>query len=269
MNKKYFIITILILSSIIGVLFSKVDPPEIAEKALRAFDDVEIPQPQNRDAIKLGERLLFEVGYGFVSAGYGELSIPTIIEYEENLCYLIQSRAWTNKTFNLIFPVEDAFTSIWDVDSLYSYRTEKHLKEGKYRADRWVKFDQKNNRAITKKYDIETYPRVQDVLSSFYYARTLNLEVGDSVPLPNHTDGRNYPILVIVHERDTVEVPAGKFECLVVEPVLITPGLFNQKGRMKIWITDDSRKMPVKMESEIVIGSIYANLIEYDEGEIW
>ncbi len=264
MKKRSMIILILVL----GIL-SKPAPPEVREKALKAFDDIEVPGPANREAVRLGERLLFEVGYGLVSAGYGELSIPTIIEYEERLCYLIQSRAWTNRAFDIIFPVKDMFTSIWDAESLYSYRTEKHLSEGKYRANRWTKFDQKNHRAITDKYDLETYPRVQDVLSSFYYARTLNLGVGDSIPLPNHTDGRNYPILVITHERERVTVPAGTFDCLIVEPILKTPGLFDQKGRIKIWVTDDKIKMPVKMETEIMIGKIHAELIEYDEGEIW
>lgn len=264
--KRIYIVMIVIAAL---TMLSKPAPPEIREKALHAFDDVEVPRPANMEAVRLGERLLFEVGYGMVNAGYGELSIPTIIEYEDKLCYLIQSRAWTNRTFDIVFPVKDMITSIWDADSLYSYRTEKHLSEGKYRANRWIRFDQKNHRAITDKYDLETYPRVQDILSSFYYARTLDLEVGDSIPLPNHTDGRNYPVLVIVHKKDRVTVPAGTFDCLVVEPVLKTPGLFDQKGRMKIWVTDDKVKMPVKMESEIMIGAIKAELVEYDTGQIW
>lgn len=260
---------ILAISIVLISLLADVAPKEEAEKHLRAFDDVEVPRPSNPEAVRLGERLLFEVGYGPVKAGFGELSIPTIIEYEENLCYLIQSRAWTNKAFNLIFPVQDMFTSIWDAESLYSYRTEKHLSEGDYRSNEWIKFDQENNRAISKDYDIETYPRVQDILSSFYYARTLELEVGDSIPLPNHTDGKNYPVLVVTHRREKIEVPAGTFNCLVVEPILKTPGLFDQKGRIFIWVTDNKVKMPVKMVTKIVIGEISADLIEFEEGEVW
>ena len=265
MKKIYVILTTLLVLTLLG----KPASPEVHAKALRAFDDIEVPGPANLEAVRLGEKLLFEVGYGPISAGYGELSIPTIIEYEEKLCYLIQSRAWTNTAFNLIFPVQDMFTSIWDAESLYSYRTEKHLSEGKYRANRWTKFDQKNHRAITKKYDLETYPRVQDVLSSFYYSRTLNLAIGDSIPLPNHTDGQNYPVLIITHAKERITVPAGTFDCLIVEPILKTPGLFNQKGRIKIWVTDDKIKMPVKMETQIMIGSIHAELIEYEIGEMW
>lgn len=267
MKNKLFVIILLLF---ILIAFSeRLSREERSMLALEAFEDLDIPLPVNREAVRLGERLLFEVGYGPVKAGFGELSIPTIIDYEGNLCYLIQSRAWTNRTFNVIFPVQDIFQSFWDVDSLYSHYTEKNISEGDYRANMSIRFDQRNNRAISEKYDMETFPRVQDILSSFYYARTLNLEVGDSIPLPNHTDGRNYPVLVVVHRRETVEVPVGKFDCLVVEPILKTPGLFRQRGRIMIWITDDKVKMPVKMVSRIVIGDISADLIEYDEGVVW
>jgi len=108
---------------------------------------------------------------------------------------------------------------------------------------------------------------VQDILSAFYYVRTLNLEPGDTIPLPYHDNGGNYPIKVIVHRRDTVSVPAGRFACLVVEPIIATPGLFQRKGRMFLWITDDEKKMPVMMVSKIPIGSVVAKLLEYKLGD--
>ena len=49
-------------------------------------------------------------------------------------------------------------------------------------------------------------------------------------------------------------------ECIVVEPIMRVEGIFNQQGRLKIWLTDDQRKMPVLMKSKVLIGSIDARL---------
>ena len=71
------------------------------------------------------------------------------------------------------------------------------------------------------------------------------------------------PVRVIVHARDRVRVPAGTFDCIVVEPVLREAGLFNQKGRMVVWVTDDERRMPVMMKSKVLVGTIDVELKSY------
>ena len=45
------------------------------------------------------------------------------------------------------------------------------------------------------------------------------------------------------------------------EPVLVGDGLFKAKGKLTIWVTDDARHMPVKMQSKIPVGSIKAELV--------
>jgi hypothetical protein len=108
---------------------------------------------------------------------------------------------------------------------------------------------------------------VQDAFSSLYYARTQVIEPGVDLNIDNHTDKKNYPLTVIVHGRETVEVPAGKFDCIIVEPVMRAAGIFNAKGSIKIWLTDDQYKMPVKMQTEVFfLGSIHADLVEYRRG---
>ena len=61
---------------------------------------------------------------------------------------------------------------------------------------------------------------------------------------------------------------AGTFDCLVVEPITKSVGLFKHEGRLKVWLTDDHLRMPVLMKSKVVVGSITAELINYELGEI-
>ena len=66
--------------------------------------------------------------------------------------------------------------------------------------------------------------------------------------------------------RDRVTTPAGAFNCVVIEPVLRAGGIFKNKGRLVIWLTDDERRMPVLMRSKVAIGSISVVLEEAHAG---
>jgi hypothetical protein len=108
-------------------------------------------------------------------------------------------------------------------------------------------------------------PFVQDVLSAIYLLRTMKLAPGDTIHIDNHSDGKLFDLQVVVHKREKAQTRAGKFSCIVVEPFLKTSALFQQKGRLVIHMTDDQRKMPVMITSQIYVkgfklGAIVAEL---------
>ena len=75
---------------------------------------------------------------------------------------------------------------------------------------------------------------------------------------------KQYPLVVKVLGKETVKTDAGKFNCWVVEPQFRGEGIFVAKGKsLKVWLTDDEYRMPVKMSVEVFIGSVYAELLEY------
>ena len=210
-----------------------------------------------------GERLVFSVQYGIVNAGEASLEIRNIALIDSAACYRVVSNARTNGVFSAFFKVRDRFESYIDTTHLYSLRYEKHIREGKFKRDEVVEFDQRKHVAKYADHEVPIAPRTQDVLSALYYARTLPLEVGQSISVANHTDGKNYPLVIKVLGKETVTVDAGTFDCFVVEPVLRGPAIFTQKGRLTVWLTDDRYKMPVLMKSKVVIGSVSAVLKEY------
>jgi hypothetical protein len=103
-------------------------------------------------------------------------------------------------------------------------------------------------------------PYVLDVLGAFYYVRTQNLRVGFPIYMTNHDNAKTYELKVIVQRRETVEVSAGKFKCIMVEPQLRGDAIFQQKGELWVWLTDDQYKIPVQMKSAVFIGSITTEL---------
>ncbi len=219
-------------------------------------------------AFGLGEKLHFDIGYGFINAGYATLEVADLIEYKDRPCYQIVSTARSNNFFSSFYPVEDRVESIVDAMGIYTWHFEKHVSEGNYRADRIYLFDQQNNKVMHGDDTIDIAPHVQDALSVLYYVRTQELEVGKSYYIDNFTDGKKYPLEVKIHRRETIKVKAGKFDCIVVEPLFLTSSVFKHEGKLTVWLTDDRLKLPVLMKSRVLVGSISAELTDYELGEI-
>lgn len=245
------------------------NPPELEIK-LRSPEGKKLKRVITNRAFGVGERLVFSVGWEFINAGTAVMEIPEMVKLDGRKCYHIISTAKSNKVFSVFFKVDDRVESFMDARGLYSLRYDKTLREGSFKADVSMVFDQENHLAIydagTDTFDVPQY--AQDVLSAFYFVRTQELIVGQSLFVDNHTDKKNYPLEVRVLRREKVKVAAGEFECLVVEPILQTPGIFEQKGSLKVWLTDDEKKMPVLMKSKVVIGSIVTELTSYQLGEV-
>jgi hypothetical protein len=219
-------------------------------------------------AFGVGEKFTFDINYGFINAGTASMSIPRLVEFNGRPSYQIITRAESNKFFSTIFKVDDRVESIMDAIGLFSWRFDKKLREGSYRSHRQYEFDQKDHTVVYKGDTIEVPPYVQDALSVLYYVRTLDLEVGKSYYVDNFTDGRQMPLEIKVHRRERVEVPAGTFDCLVVEPLVKSVGVFKHEGRLKVYLTDDRVKMPVLMKSKVLVGSITAEMTSYKLGDI-
>jgi hypothetical protein len=214
-----------------------------------------------------GEDLRFGVRYGMVRGGDARLAVESQEMVDKEPAYRLVSTARSTRFFSTFFEVDDRVTSLWSVERQLPLVFEKKIHEGNYRKDVKVQFD--HGAGVARYGDgkaLEILPGAQDVLSAFYYVRSRPLVPGRSIEVPNHSDGKNYPLTVKVLRREKVQVPAGEFSCVVVEPLLNTAGLFKQEGRLTIWLTDDARKMPVLMKSKVAVGSIVAELESFRLG---
>ena len=232
-------------------------PPDAKGEVVQAA-----PQP-----FHAGEVLKFSVQYGFIKAGTAYLEVVDQKEWNGRPVYALVARAESNSFFSRFYKVRNRIESYWDVDGHYSVRYAENRREGGYKAKSEIQFDYGKQEARYQ--DGRSFPippRCQDALSSFYYTRTQPLPLGGSVVFDYHASRKSQPLEVKVLGRDKVETPAGKFDCIVVEPVLKAGGIFKNKGRLVIWLTDDGRRMPVMMKSKVLIGSISVLLVEAKPG---
>jgi hypothetical protein len=216
----------------------------------------------------VGEKLTFAIRYEFAKAGEASMEVKEKVECGSGgECFRLVSTAWSTMPFSLFFEVKDVVESYMDAEELYTWRYEKHLKEGNHEASEVVVFDQDANTATYPDGSVmDTPQRVQDVLSSLYFVRTMEIEVGKSIFIDNHADEKNYPLEVKVLKTERVKVPAGTFECYVLEPILKASGIFQHKGRLTVWLSTDPSHVPVMMKSSVAIGAINAVLIDIVRG---
>ena len=240
----------------------------LAEEAQPGSDTVEFDRYVENVAFGIGERFSFDINYGFINAGTASMEVARLIEYGGRPCYQIVTRANSNSFFSTFYTVDDRVESIIDAIGLFSWRFEKNLREGSYRSNRTYAFDQREHRTVYQGDTIEVAPWVQDAVSVLYFVRTQELMVGTSVYVDNFTDGENYKLEVKVLKKENISVEAGNFDCIVVEPLTQSVGVFKHEGRLKVWLTDDRLKMPVLMKSKILVGSISAELTDFALGEI-
>lgn len=215
----------------------------------------------HHSAIVVGEDLEFEIKWGVVSAGTATMKVTALETYEGHPCYRVIATASSNQVFDKVYPVRDHFESFMDENDLRSHAFKKHLREGTFRRDQIVRKDHEAGKAYYHDGEVaEMVPGSHDVLSAFYAVRTLPLEKGREFFLNSHTDRKNYPIKVTILGKERVKVPAGTFDCVVVEPTLRSGDFIKNEGSLKIWLTDDARRMPVQMKSKIPVGSVVVSL---------
>lgn len=218
-------------------------------------------------AFKEGEKLTFDVNYGFVTAGIAVMEIPRIKKISGRNAYHITFEVNSVPSFDMFYKVRDRYETYLDTAGLFPWRFEQHIREGGYTRDFSAFFDQRKGKAKTSEGEYEIPLYVNDIVSAFYFARTLdysNMKINDLIHLQNFYKNKVYDLDVKYLGKETIEVPAGKFECIIVEPLVKEGGLFKHEGNIIVWLSDDEIKIPVKVRTKIVVGHVEAKLNKYE-----
>ncbi|MGE5480378.1 MAG: DUF3108 domain-containing protein [Chloroflexota bacterium] len=250
------------LAAALSIAFPRLDGQlEAAESSGKTLRYVK------NDAFGYGEKLEYRVGYKFVTAGTGYFQIqpnPVLVNGRES--YDVRFQVRSLKSLEWIYKVVDDYRTVLDVAGIFPWEFNQRIREGNYKKDYTAKFDQYNNKAYVgkKSYNVPEY--VHDIVSAFFYVRTMDLgsmKNGSTFYLKNFFDDETNNLGVKVLKREKVSVAAGTFNCIVIEPLVVKGGLFKNEGNIFIWLTDDDRKIPVKVATKILIGYVSAELTGY------
>ncbi len=212
-----------------------------------------------------GEYLKYDVHYSFVTAGDAYLTVTDTV-YGGRKCHIVTFTLESKPFFDIFYKVRDRYRTIIDAEGLFPWRFEQQIREGGYSRDFAAEFDQRKNVAKTGDGEFPIPPYVHDIISAFYFARTVDYtgyRPGQRVELKNFYKDSTYSLPVKYKGRQTIEVDAGTFDCIIIEPLITEGGLFKSEGKIYLWITDDDRKMPVKVRTDIPIGTVESELTEF------
>jgi hypothetical protein len=246
---------------------------------LRASETSSIPVPEKR--LYVGERLVYSVRLLGLEVGRGETEVREIVSIRGRRAYHIVVEVKSAPLLDWIYKVRDTHHSFVDVERLHSLRYEKILKEGRYRADEVMEYDQANHTAAYysrlngSRKEMLIPPDVQDQLSCGFWFRLQEIKVGSEIFIPVNADEKNWDLRVkILKKTEMEDIGAGlprpydkEIEVVEVEPEIQFQGLFVKRGKIRGWMGLDERRIPLKMRVKIpVLGSLTARLVEYEPG---
>jgi hypothetical protein len=219
-------------------------------------------------AFPAAERFVYDLTWAGIKAGTASLELKNDAG-RIRIISTAQSADW----ISVFYTVDDRVESIVSDEASrspiglpVSYRLK--LREGSHRKDKEVIFDHENNKAkyidhLENEYkEVDVPPSVFDPISSFFYLRTLRLVVGQPVYITMFDSKKVYNVEVKVLRREKVTIPEGTFDTIVVKPIMKSEGIFYRKGEILIWLTDDKKHIPVKMQTKIPVGHITATLVQ-------
>jgi len=226
------------------------------------------------NSFDVNEELYYKFSYGrsnqkgFLTGGYGSLKVMGHLKKDSLIAYKVEAKGRTTKLFSLFYNVEDFFTSYIDTSLLVTHRFIRSVNEGKYEKNQAAHFDRKNNTVQTEKVLMNITDHTQDVLSALYACRTI----------PNDSIIINDTIFIQIYNLEKKKIFNTYFVPIKKE-ILKTKNLkkvntikchvhveknriFSEKDATYIWVTDDKRHIPVKVETPIQVGSIYIEMID-------
>jgi hypothetical protein len=148
-----------------------------------------------------------------------------------------------------------------DVESLNSLRFEQRLYEGGKHTNRnYDIFPSRSMFHPEGKEERQSVPDPLDDASFFFFVRTMPLEVDSVYRLDRYFDPKANPVVIKVLRKDTVDVPAGRFPAIVLQPTFNTNGLFSKDGHAELWLSDDDHRILLQMKTHFSVISLELKL---------
>ena len=217
-------------------------------------------------ALTVPEKLVYDLTWTGIKAGTATQEI-----IDEGDSIRIVSIARSADWISVFFPVEDRVESLLakvpppQLGLPRDFRMK--VREGKHRRDKEIIFDHDKGKARYidhlngEKVELEIGKNTYDPYSSFYYVRTLPLEVGKSVFVSLLDNKQLWNVEIQVLKKEKLDTILGKINTILIKPLMKSEGIFQKKGEIYIWLTDDARRIPVKMKTKVTIGSVTATLV--------
>lgn len=233
-----------------------------------------------RDPFRVGERVRLNVSYFGVHAGVFEIRVLPFVMVNGRKSYRFQMSAKTADVFNYFYKVDDVVTTLVDFETLRptTFKLEVNesaqtIKSNLYfnwetlRAKQWQSRFTKSKGVEEKVTEWELMPFAQNVFSAPFYMRIFQFEPDKVYSFRVADEGKNIQFKGHLVREELLGTKKGALQTKVIKAEFEIDGLFAQTGDVYFWLTNDDRKMIVKIEAKIKIGKLVLELEDIDRPE--
>lgn len=221
-------------------------------------------------AFKAGEKVSMTVYYAvagvYVNAGTATFT-NTLETMNGKPVYHIVGEGRTNSSYDFLYKVRDKYETYIDTSSMLPMKFIRNVDEGGYKIYQNVTFNKNAKTAITNDGVFNVPECVQDVVSAVFYARNVDfskLQPNDRIMFPMFLDNEVYNMYIRYLGREIVKTKYGKFRAIKFKPMLIKGTIFKGGEDMEVWVTDDMNRIPVRIESPIVVGKVKIDMMSHE-----
>lgn len=229
-------------------------------------------------AFKRGESLSYRVHYGIIDAGEATISVAQdAVKFNGSPTYHLVGTGRSLSTFDWFFKVRDRYDSFIDEKTLLPQYFLRKVDEGGFIINQEYFFNH-TKQNVTVSRDGTDIPRnaknklfnipefTHDILSAFYFARNADfgpIETGKQITVMTFFDEELFPLRVKIVGRETIRTRAGKIRCIKLRPVIQEGRVFKDEEDLTMWVSDDLNRVPVRLQANVLVGSIKMDLKEY------
>lgn len=218
-------------------------------------------------SFKIGEKLRYRVTYGFMDAGEAIMEVKSTSKKGQNReLYHIVGTGRTLGGFNSIYKVQDTYESYIDQKGIFPWVFKRRVDEGGFKITQDYTFHQHLYKVNNGAKDFKTPMAIQDMVSSFYKARTLdfnNMKKDKVFSFKCFMDDEIYELKIKYVGDEEIKIRKGKFKCHKFVPVVQTGRYFKSEEDVNFWVTADKNKIPVLVKAKIPVGVVKLHLVEW------
>jgi hypothetical protein len=199
----------------------------------------------------------------------GDIYLVIRPEDSEKGGYHISAKVKDHGPLRLIYPVNDTFDCYVRGPMKLPYLYRVHQREGRGREIRRMTwYDQEigqvryqRNEGEPQLFDIKG--TVYNEFAAFIITRALVFKEGEAIVVPTFADSKRHEVRVNQVGKETKSTLFGDLQTLRIEPRMPFKGLYDKSGATVLWLTDDVCRVPVTIQSRIIVGSLVAELVDY------
>jgi len=220
-----------------------------------------------------GEQIQYRVHYGFITAGEAFMRLTDKYYFvNKKVCYRAEIIGNSTGPFSSIVKIRNVYGAYFDTSEYKPQKAFRSISENKYRKKEETYFDYENNKASIRSEngtpeEISIYPNVLDMVSGYYFLRLQNYErlaKKDTIRLKGIFENKTYDFKILFLGKENVKTKFGKIASFVISPIMPENSLFRGNHPIKMWISDDGNRIPIKVEAELMLGSVELDVTAYE-----